>query len=529
MVALEDVMSNGQSPPDPDHTKTIEALKRATELAEAEKKKFEAAKARLEAEKALNEQQALGAEGALKAKTASETAAQKLAEAEKNRITAERELERARKPPDAAVESLQAKAATAKAEKELAEAKKAAAELAKAEAEASKAKSDADLAAFKARFDVPTSQYKGEVALKENAGKTEALLLAAQAVRSAAAAIAEAIQHKAGEVMLIPSPDVPTFDNEMRFRVEIGIVRKAFDDTDRAAGDARNAQQKVIDAARQQAPPTSVSHQESAVPPVAAAGLTLEAADKLLGFFKTDYTVGGVDVTLEDATLLNELAGRLVRTGWTVHLPKVFNALDSSQASADEVINELERLASRKADATFAAAEHERQTMEWTNRAANESDEQKKKDMTAAAEAHKKAADAIRRAIGLYDSWFQRLSSPDEKSAVVPIVAIIKERAMMKVLNNGRSLLVVKLHASGGSYYTRKNIWTVFGGMPFFHMGGTVASFALIAGNSGTIAAAGTVPVHGGFFKASRLANQIVGEPGPPRKRSWRDRFFGGR
>jgi len=64
--------------------------------------------------------------------------------------------------------------------------------------------------------------------------------------------------------------------------------------------------------------------------------------------------------------------------------------------------------------------------------------------------------------------------------------------------------------------------------MPFFHMGGTVASFALIAGKTGAVAAAGTVPVHGGFIKASKLANEIVGQPGPPvRKRSWRDVFLG--
>lgn len=87
--------------------------------------------------------------------------------------------------------------------------------------------------------------------------------------------------------------------------------------------------------------------------------------------------------------------------------------------------------------------------------------------MTAVAEAHKQATDAIGKATALYDGWFARLSSPDEKNAVVPIVAVIRERALMNALGNGTALLVVKLHASGGSYPTKKNIWTAFGTMPF--------------------------------------------------------------
>ena len=478
MVALEDVMSNGQSPPDSEHTKKIEAFNRATELADAEKKQLDAQKAKLEAQKALNDQ-TLGA----------------------------------------ADDELKARAAAAKLEKDLAETKKATADLAKAEADASKAKTDADLAAFKARFEVPTSPYKGDMSLKENAGKTEALLLAAQAVRSAAAAIAESIKGRAKEVMLIASADVPTFDNQMRFRVELGIIWKAFADTDRASNDAREAETKAAEFGTRQVQQMP-GPQLEAVPPVAAAGLTLEAADKLLGFFKTDYTVGGIDVTLEDATLINELAGRLTRADIAVYLPKIFNAIDSLQASADQVIDELERLVARRTEVAAAAAEHERLTTAWINRAANEADEQKKHAMTAAAEAHNKATSASRKATALYDSWFDKLSSTDDKTAVAPIVAVIKERTMMNALKSGRSLLVVKLHASGGSYYTKKNIWTVFGGMPFFHMGGTVASFALISGNNGTVSAAGTVPVHGGFFKSSELANEIGGEPGPPRRRS---------
>ena len=488
-------MSNGESPQDPEHAKTLQELRRAKELADAEKAKFDAEKGRLEAQKALDAQRSSAADDELKAKTAAAAAAKALADAEKDRIDAQRALERARKPPDSADEARAAKAATAKAEKELAEAQKAAADAAKAEADASKAKADADLAAFKARFgDVPASPYSGAVTLKENAGKTEALLLAAQAARSAAAAIAEAIKTKATDVMLLASPDVPAFDNLMRFGVEFGIVQKTFDDMDQISNVAREKE----------------SAQPATPPPTRALP-----------------TVGGIDLTLEDAMLINELAGRLTEDTVTVYLPKVFNGNELARAGAN-VIAELQGMALRRARSTSTAADHEQRTALWTERAEKEADVDKKKEMAAVAAAHQGAADAIGKASALYDSWFSKLSSPDEKTSAVPIVAVIRERALMDALDSGRSLLVVKLHASGGSYYTKKNIWTAFGTMPFFHMGGTVASFALVAGTTGAVKAAGTVPVHGGFFKANRLHNQLVDRPGPPRKRSWWRALFGG-
>jgi hypothetical protein len=502
-------MLNGEPRQDPEYARKLQELRDAKELAEAEKAKLEAERGRLEAQKALDAQKSSAADNELKARTAAATAAKELAEAEKARIDAERALERVKKPADAAEEALQAKAATAKAEKELAEAQKAAADAAKAEADASKAKVDAGLAAFKARFgDVPASPYKGDVTLKENAGKTEAILLAAQAARHAAAVIAEAIKTKATEVMLIAYADVPTFDNVMQFRVELGILQKAFADMEHIS-DAAREKEPADPGKPPQAKAARAPKKERAVPPIAAAGLALEAADKLLGFFRTDYTVGGIDVTLEDATLIHELAGRLTVNGVTVYLPRLFNGNELTRTGAD-VIAELAEMALRKADGVATAAAHDRLTAVWTERASKEADEERKKGMTAAAEAHKRASDAIRKAIALCDSWFDKLSSRGGNSAVVPIIAMIREQAMMKALDGGRALLVVKLHAAGGSYYTKKNIWTAFGGMPFFHMGGMVASFALIAGTTGAVAAAGTVPVHGGFHKASKLVDEIL-------------------
>jgi hypothetical protein len=117
--------------------------------------------------------------------------------------------------------------------------------------------------------------------------------------------------------MTLVALSVPTFDNLMRFRVELGIVRKAFEEMDRISTEAHD-KEPAARAAPVAVRTARVPQPARGVAPVAAAGLAL-------GFFRTVYTVGGIDVTLEDAMLINELAGLLTEGGMTVYLHKVFN------------------------------------------------------------------------------------------------------------------------------------------------------------------------------------------------------------
>lgn len=518
-------MSDEQVPQDPEHEKKLLELNRATALADAEKKKLEAEKNKLDAQKALDSRRAQDALDA-------EKSAKELADKQKERIESERALERARKPPDESAEK-------ADAAKKQADSRKAVADAEKSEADASKAKSEAELAAFKARFgEVPESPYKGEVTLKDNAGKAEAFLLAAQAVRSAAAAIVKEIEGVQGrEVVVIATTDVPTFDNLTRFQVEIGIVEKAFDGahskSEKSEKAAEDMEEKLAQTAGQLDKPGREPQKpkvvRAAAPVAGAAGLALQAADKLLGFFRTDYTVGGVEVTVEDATLVNDLAGRLAKMNFTVYLPKLFSSHALEQARED-IVGSLQGLAVRRTRSESTARQLEETAAKWTKRAEEERNDERKEEMTAVAEAHEEAVTEVRNASELYDRWFEKLLTADDKTSVIPIASVVRERALMDTLRNGKSLLAVKLHGASGSFYTKKNIWTVFGRMPFFHMGGTVASYALLDGTTGAVKAAGTVPVHGGFFKSTRLANEIAKRPGPPTpKRSWWQTVFGTR
>jgi hypothetical protein len=151
---------------------------------------------------------------------------------------------------------------------------------------------------------------------------------------------------------------------------------------------------------------------------------------------------------------------------------------------------------------------HESLSSRFTEDAGKEQDSNKKTGFLEQAEAHTAAAEAWKAAIGFYDSFFTKLTAADDKGAV-PLTDVIRENDAYTALNNGDLLLIVKLQNSGGAFYTKKNMWSFFGGLPFYHMGGVVASFVLLDGTAGTVKASGVVPVHGGFVRASKLQAEL--------------------
>jgi hypothetical protein len=108
----------------------------------------------------------------------------------------------------------------------------------------------------------------------------------------------------------------------------------------------------------------------------------------------------------------------------------------------------------------------------------------------------------------VFDGWFGKISALDDKGTV-PLVTVIRERSISDQLTNA-TLLIVKIQKAGGGYLIKKNMWTLFGGMPLYHMGGMTATYTLLDGKDGHMLAAGTVPIHGGFVKAGDLRNYLA-------------------
>lgn len=416
------------------------------------------------------------------------------------------ELEKQKKQIDAQRELIEAQTKLIEAQRaqqqatELADAKgaKAISEAQKAAADARKADAEAQTAAFKAMIgDVPASGINGTVETKDKAGATEAALLAGRAVRLAASRIAADLPEgdTKRSLLLYAQGDVPNFTALLTFRAQTSLIKRALEEA-----------QNVSIGANQKAP----LPQTEAVPFAGAVGLGLEAASKILGFFRSDYAIGGVQLTLDDSMLLHALAGdETIRKKYTVRLPSQYNA-QALTNPADGVLTSLIELARLKDTVAGRVAQHDRAKTHFLAEAAK-APEAQKAPLQANAAVHEQATAAINGAVALYAAFFTKLTAADDKGNV-PISTVVREDVIARALDAGADLLVVKLQASGGAYYTKKNLWTFFGGMPFYNMGGVVASYVLLSGKEGAVLRSGVVPIHGGFIKSNEVQGVVEGK-----------------
>lgn len=415
----------------------------------------------------------------------------KAAEAEKAALDAQRQLLDARRAIEAARDparkAMDDRLAAAKTAKELA---------------------DAELAAFKAKIgEVPASGYAGTVALEAKAGETEAALLAAVAVTTAAEKVADAIpqQNARRAVLIYASGEVPGFEALTAFRAQIALVNRAF-------SEAQDATNSALSAA-----PEAAEAKAAALPIAGVAGAALQAVNTLIGFFRTDYTVGGVDLSLDDSLLVHALAGSIAHSGKNLEarIPALYNPAALSDAGAG-ILDRLTAMSILKSQGEETVSRHDAVSSRFEEDAGKETSEAKKAGLLDKARDHRTAADAWRGALALYDSFLGKLTSADDRGGV-PLVNIIRESVVSDSLSkDGSLLLVVKLQKSGGSYYTKKNVVTFFGGMPFYHTGGVVVSYVLMDGKEGNVLASGVVPVHGGFVRANHLEKELKPRRGAP-------------
>jgi hypothetical protein len=431
----------------------------------------------------------------------------------KKQVDAQREvIEAQTKLIDAERAKQQASAlADAKAAKTLADADKAAADARKADAEA-------QTAALKAIIgEVPASGIKGEVEPKDKAGVTEAGLLAGRSARLAAQGISDdlpsgtpstainrtaprqeaATGSTAQQVLLLYTvAEAPNFTSLLTYRAQVTLVRDALQEADRLS----------IETNKQAPPPGPVEVTPEFA--LTGVGLGLDAASKILGYFRSDYAIGGVQLSFDDSLLLHALAGNdTLRQKYAVRLPAQYNA-DALTQPATGVLHDLKLLAQLKAGVSTKLPQHEKAMADFTAQAAK-AVEPAKKGLLTGADLHQKAVVALKGALALNDAFFAKLTSGDDKHSV-PLSVVVREDTIARALKDGAALLLIKLQTSGGAYYTKKNLWTFFGRMPFYNMGGVVASYVLMAGPNGQVLKSGVVPIHGGFIKSNHVAEVVL-------------------
>jgi hypothetical protein len=382
-----------------------------------------------------------------------------LKKAKANGVAAQQALEKALQPDT--------KLSDLKNQKDLADAKK---DLANSQADALKAQLFGTVTA---------GTFSGAVDMKEKVGVAEANLLASHAIRVAAARIAAQVHvpTKDKAVYLFNVKDFPNFQRLAAFRFRKALVKQAYTSAKVSAG-----AEEAVDAM-----------------PALASG-ALDALSKILGFFKSDFTIGGTEVKADDTQLLFAVAGSL--SDREFHIPSIYDPTNQTRAvdSMTEALAELVPLRTN-ASAEIKTLSDQVDQLEKGN------DTQRKE-----AEDKKARVDLLKAVGALHDSFLNSLTTPDS-NGILPVALLSQEWAIDGALRTGAAVMLVKLESTAGGYFIKKNLFTGLGEMPLYHTGGSVASYVLLSGPEGKVLASNVVPVHGGFVKAGEVQRELAKTP----------------
>lgn len=358
----------------------------------------------------------------------------------------------------------------------------------RAKRDAQKALADSVAQATLARYigDVKAGPYSGSVDMQGTAGTEEAALLANSAVREAAVRVASELPElKQSHVYVFAAREFPSFQRLLAFRFRKELIKLAF----AAAG----------------VKPPAVAEEKAVSPALVSAGL--DAFSKILGFFKTDYTVGGTDVKVDEAVLLYSVAGELRTKAAEVHLPLVYEPGAQSD-SVKAVTIELAELVDLRSQASTLAGGLRNQIAKIEKEASEEKIADRKVAILATGTAWKLELDQLNGVIALYDTFESALTTPDANGGL-PLALVAQELYIDSALKAGAVVLLLRLENSGGGYLLKKNLWTGLGSMPLFHMGGATVSYLALEGADGKVIAGNVVPVYGGFVKSSDLRAKL--------------------
>jgi hypothetical protein len=447
--------------------KEVDELKKQKDKLDAEKALIDARKALADSQKALDD--------------AKNSSAQELADLEHKKALADAQK--------ALVDSLraldQAKADSAQQRADL--------ENQTALANAQKALLDAQNQGVLAKYlgDVKAGPYSGTVTVKDKAGTEEALLLSARAVKEAATKVAEAVGAVAEKFHVFSAKGFPNFQRLLGFQFRKELIKQAF-----ASAGIKEAEALAM---------------EAVTGGLVSAGLS--AFSDILGFFKTDYEIGNIDVQLDESLLLFSVAGCLARkegrsTGKEVHLPLVYDPR-SQNSSIKAVTNELAELVELRTQASSEVEELKKKVDATEKAAADQQNAANKDALVKIAADLKPQIEQLNGAITLYDAFANSLTTPDPSTGASPLALIAQEFAIDSALKTGGVVLLLRLENTGGGYLLKKNLLTALWAIPLHHMGGATVTYLLLDGKEGKILAGDVVPIYGGFIKTDALRKKL--------------------
>lgn len=362
-----------------------------------------------------------------------------------------------------------------------------------AAAAASKAKTamiEAQVAAQKAEIGSVSGQsaIAGEVTDGTGTGKAEAMMLVSKASRDAGDTIYQQLKTRlaakgktASKIVILTDMNQLTLADLLQFEVQLENVQ------------AQLTAAEVAFQAAQRVDPGVVKPLVGDRSALTAAGAILDTTSKLGSYFLTNYKFAAVEPTtpanLAAAAVASSFLADTASTN-TLIIPDLMVTENAAALSAT-----LKPVETRYAQAVGLAAQAKSRAAAL--RATN--DEKAK----IAAVAYDGAEAMASKAVTAHEALLSALSTTAAGQSA-PIVRIARQKLVRDLLTRD-TLVLLLTKTDAGAYYTKKNLWTFFGGPPVYTMGGVSLTYVLSERGTGDILASGVVVKHGGYQSVSKV------------------------
>ncbi|MGO4552080.1 hypothetical protein AB4059_13410 [Lysobacter sp. 2RAF19] len=337
--------------------------------------------------------------------------------------------------------------------------------------------------AFGAKYAVDgQTGIAGDVTLGVGTGKPEAIILVSRSALDSAdtiyARLKPSIEARPNQSLLVlTAPSDVEAPDAVLFDIKVTLIENAF----------KLAQAKFKSASDQD---PGTGKEEGKPGPrmvgISKLGAITGGLSKLGSYFLSNYTFQAIDsATYPAVSVADHIAGK-AKQDFPTRLVQVSGHLLPRDAKLI-----LEPLARLDAQALEVASE---QTIA-TARAAKLREAGKE-----LAAKRYEASDAVAtKALEAYNALVDAVAADPKAANITPLFARILRQKKVLVATEANALVLSMDGASAAQLYSKKNLWTFFGGPPVYTTGASTISYALIDPASDGIIASGHVAVHGGY------------------------------
>jgi hypothetical protein len=402
------------------------------------------------------------------------------------------------------------------------------------------------------KTDSGSGQSKGSstpsVTVGSNTGVIESYVLADVGLRSCASKIVASVPSSVKTLVVFDQAQRDMLAALTSFQVDAEITSSALASAVKSYDDLPSLPDNLS------APAGAAGAGITAVTPIVDA-LT-GAITNLVGLFRTDVTIGGTVLTLDDELVVDEVSRAAIKAAAprAVLKPSVYFAdvFDPKAVTNSQVVSQLTDLYTLRNKAQVRTLDLQSSVTDLTARLKTAKTDKQRSTIKQYLNPRLAALDSLKAAAAVFDAVMAHVIAPPKQAATTPAPAagappekapapaknedpnaagdntdkrnttppkatdqqaaaptlatlVMAELWRKKFVQTDVGLILLHTHVAGGGYEAKSNIWTFLGGARFSYSGGSVSSFSVISAKDGNVLTSGSCPAYTGFVRGPKV------------------------